>query len=369
MQILRPEVVAAAEMPLGGDAEARDGSAGQRPRREIASRKEIRPTVQGHLTRTSIGVQLQGMHIHPTAAPTDELNPVRTPVGLNAVAGPDQGIEDKTLLFAIDVDVDVPMDTRLPADERIHAPTALQPHPAPRPRQDLQDVEHLCEAHALTVLRRRRHRVSVACDPCRQADGDLTAPARLATTGPALGLTGLLHTVAGWSRIVAELEGTDGVGGHGRGCPAIDRPDQVRGDLELPGGGGQAVLLPQDVGQLPGQRVLREGERLVQSDLARSFEQLGSDGARQGFYEGSTAERICAALEPQGSPLAPDDFAGFQAAWVAPISSTYRGYDVYEMPPSTQGFAALQVFNLLGGYDVSAWGRAPPTTTITWPRW
>jgi oxamate amidohydrolase len=108
---------------------------------------------------------------------------------------------------------------------------------------------------------------------------------------------------------------------------------------------------------LPGNRVLREGERLVQSDLAGSFEQLASQGARRGFYEGSTAERICAALQPQGSPLAADDFAGFAAEWVEPISTSYRGYDVYEMPPSTQGFAALQIFNLLGGYDVPAWGE------------
>src|SRR5918992_2075622 len=63
---------------------------------------------------------------------------------------------------------------------------------------------------------------------------------------------------------------------------------------------------------LPGGRLLRDGERLVQSDLAGSFEQLASQGARQGFYEGSTAERICAAVQPQGSPLAADDFAGFQ---------------------------------------------------------
>jgi oxamate amidohydrolase len=108
---------------------------------------------------------------------------------------------------------------------------------------------------------------------------------------------------------------------------------------------------------LPGERPLREGERLVQSDLARSFEQLASQGARQGFYEGDTAELICAALRPEGSPLAADDFAGFQAQWVEPISTGYRGYDVYEMPPSTQGFAALQIFNLLSGYDVSAWGE------------
>lgn len=108
---------------------------------------------------------------------------------------------------------------------------------------------------------------------------------------------------------------------------------------------------------LPGGRVLRDGDRLVQSDLGRSLEEIAGEGARDGFYEGTAAERICAAVRPQGSPLAPEDFAGFQAEWVTPISTTYRGYEVYEMPPSTQGFAALQIFNLLDGYDVAGWGE------------
>ena len=107
---------------------------------------------------------------------------------------------------------------------------------------------------------------------------------------------------------------------------------------------------------LPGKRVLREGERLVQGQLARSFEQIATQGARKGFYEGAIAQRMCAALQPQGSPLAVDDFAGFQAEWVEPITASYRGYDVYEMPPNTQGFTALQILNLIGGYDVTAWG-------------
>jgi gamma-glutamyltranspeptidase/glutathione hydrolase len=107
---------------------------------------------------------------------------------------------------------------------------------------------------------------------------------------------------------------------------------------------------------LPGSRAPREGERLVQSDLARSFEHIASKGARAGFYEGPIAERICAALKPQGSPLRTDDFADFHAEWVEPISSTYRGYGVYELPPNTQGFTALQILNLIEGYDVDAWG-------------
>ncbi|WP_036967553.1 gamma-glutamyltransferase family protein, partial [Promicromonospora kroppenstedtii] len=79
-------------------------------------------------------------------------------------------------------------------------------------------------------------------------------------------------------------------------------------------------------------------------------------GARGGFYEGGLARHL-AAPGAQGSPLTPDDLAAYHAEWVEPISTTYRGYEVHELPPSTQGFTALQVFNLLDGYDVAAWGE------------
>lgn len=107
---------------------------------------------------------------------------------------------------------------------------------------------------------------------------------------------------------------------------------------------------------LPGGSVPREGQRLAQPDLARSFQQIAERGARAGYYEGAIAERIGAALQPQQSPLRAEDFAAFKAEWVEPITSTYRGYDVYELPPNTQGFTALQILNLIEGYDVVRWG-------------
>lgn len=107
---------------------------------------------------------------------------------------------------------------------------------------------------------------------------------------------------------------------------------------------------------LPEGKAQREGARLVQAELARTLEQLAASGARAAFYEGPIAQRICKALAAAGSPLSPDDFAGYRARWVEPISTTYRGYDVAQMPPSTQGFAALQILNLLEGFDVASWG-------------
>lgn len=105
---------------------------------------------------------------------------------------------------------------------------------------------------------------------------------------------------------------------------------------------------------LPGGRTPREGEKLVNEDLARSFEVLARQGARAGFYEGELAERICGGMPD--SPLQPDDFARYTAAWVSPIETTYRGVRVLEMPPNTQGFTALQVLNTIEEWDLAEWG-------------
>ncbi|HVM26789.1 MAG TPA: gamma-glutamyltransferase, partial [Mycobacteriales bacterium] len=102
-------------------------------------------------------------------------------------------------------------------------------------------------------------------------------------------------------------------------------------------------------------RGLTEGQRLVNAGLAESFETIARDGARA-FYEGPLATRFCDALRPLGSPLAADDLAAFSAEWVEPISTTYRDLQVFEFPPNTQGFAALQILNALEGWDVKGFG-------------
>ncbi len=106
---------------------------------------------------------------------------------------------------------------------------------------------------------------------------------------------------------------------------------------------------------LPGGRVPAEGQRLVQGQLAESLKEIANGGARA-FYEGRIAQRACEALGREGSPLRPEDFAGFTAEWVDPIKTTYRGYEAYQLPPNTQGFTALQILNLLEGFDVRGWG-------------
>lgn len=108
---------------------------------------------------------------------------------------------------------------------------------------------------------------------------------------------------------------------------------------------------------LPSGRPEREGSLLVQKDLAQTFKGLAKKGARQGFYEAEVAERICSHLQKLGSPLTAEDFAQYKAEWVEPISTSYRGYQVYQIPPSTQGLSALQILNLLEGFDVKSWGE------------
>ncbi len=107
---------------------------------------------------------------------------------------------------------------------------------------------------------------------------------------------------------------------------------------------------------MPSEAPPRAGERLVNPALADSFQRLAESGPRQGFYEGETAARICLALSNQGSPLREEDFESFYAQWVEPISVDYRGHTAYEFPPNTQGFAALQILNLMEGYDLRSFG-------------
>ena len=101
----------------------------------------------------------------------------------------------------------------------------------------------------------------------------------------------------------------------------------------------------------PGGHDPKPGARLANPALAASLETIATRGAREGFYDGPIAEAFCAALAPAGSPLAPEDFATFRAEWVAPISTGYRGFEIVEFPPNTQGFAALQILNIMEGFD------------------
>lgn len=103
-------------------------------------------------------------------------------------------------------------------------------------------------------------------------------------------------------------------------------------------------------------RAPREGELFVNPNLARSLELIAAEG-RDAFYAGPIARAIVADLQARDGLLDLADFAGHTADWVEPIRTSYRGHDVIEMPPSTQGFVALQMLNVMEGFDVAALGH------------
>ena len=91
-------------------------------------------------------------------------------------------------------------------------------------------------------------------------------------------------------------------------------------------------------------------------DLARTLGQIGEEG-RDAFYTGRIAAAIVAAVRQRGGFLTEADLAGHVSNWVEPIRTSYRGYEVCEMPPNTQGFVALEMLNILEGYDVASMGH------------
>jgi gamma-glutamyltranspeptidase/glutathione hydrolase len=88
------------------------------------------------------------------------------------------------------------------------------------------------------------------------------------------------------------------------------------------------------------------GRRLRQPDLSRTIELLAKEGPH-GYYRGPIAEAIVQELRSQGGLMAAKDLADHRGDWVAPLRSTYRGVDVLELPPNTQGVAVLEALNIV----------------------
>jgi len=110
---------------------------------------------------------------------------------------------------------------------------------------------------------------------------------------------------------------------------------------------------------MPGGRAPRAGEVFQNPGLARTLERIALEG-RDYFYRGEAARVMAAFLQRQGGLLAEGDFASHTSDWVEPITTRYRGYDVWEIPPNGQGLSVLQMLNILEGYDLKSmgWGTA-----------
>ena len=105
----------------------------------------------------------------------------------------------------------------------------------------------------------------------------------------------------------------------------------------------------------PGGRAPVEGEIFKNPDLARTYTLLAEHG-RDAFYRGEIADRIDAFMQANGGWLRKTDFAKHTSTWVEPVSVNYRGYDVFELPPNCQGIAALEMLNILEGFDLRKMG-------------
>lgn len=101
-------------------------------------------------------------------------------------------------------------------------------------------------------------------------------------------------------------------------------------------------------------RAPRKGDVFRNPGLADTLERIARQG-RDEFYSGSTAVRISDFVRQHGGYLSLEDLQQHKSEWVAPVSVNYRGYDVWELPPNGQGIAALQMLNVLRGFDL---GRA-----------
>lgn len=106
---------------------------------------------------------------------------------------------------------------------------------------------------------------------------------------------------------------------------------------------------------LPGGRAPAKGEIFRNPLLANTLEAIARDG-RDVFYKGHIARAIDAYMSRVGGFLSYDDLAAHTSEWVDPVSTTYRGYTVWELPPNGQGIAALQMLNILEAYDIAAMG-------------
>ena len=106
---------------------------------------------------------------------------------------------------------------------------------------------------------------------------------------------------------------------------------------------------------MPGGAAPKTGDVFRNPHLANTYKKIAA-GGRDAFYKGEIARIIDAYMAEHGGFLTYEDLAKHTSEWVAPLATSYRGYDVYELPPNGQGIVALQMLNILEGYDLRSMG-------------
>ena len=106
---------------------------------------------------------------------------------------------------------------------------------------------------------------------------------------------------------------------------------------------------------MPNGRSPGKGEIFKNPSLGSTLDKIAK-GGRDAFYKGAIAKTMTRYVQQQGGFLSEKDLADHTSEWVEPVSVNYRGYDVWELPPNGQGIAALQILNILEGYDIKGMG-------------
>ena len=103
-------------------------------------------------------------------------------------------------------------------------------------------------------------------------------------------------------------------------------------------------------------RTPAKGDIFKNPALAKTLRLIGEKG-RDAFYKSEVADKIDKFMQENGGYLRKADFEKHTSTWVDPVSTNYRGYDVFELPPNGQGIATLQILNILEGFDLKSMGR------------
>ena len=107
---------------------------------------------------------------------------------------------------------------------------------------------------------------------------------------------------------------------------------------------------------MPNGEALKKGDVFINKDLAGTYKQIAKSYG-ESFYKGDIAQTISKFIIEQGGFITVDDLKNYEPEWINPVSSSYRGFDVWELPPNGQGIAALQILNILEQYDIASMGH------------
>ena len=107
---------------------------------------------------------------------------------------------------------------------------------------------------------------------------------------------------------------------------------------------------------LPGGRAPKVGEIFRNPELAHAYELLAEQGPKA-FYKGPITEAILATSRRLGGTLTAADFADYNAEWVQPLSTTYRGWNVYQLPPNGQGIGTLEMLNIMEQFPIPEYAQ------------